>query len=212
MMRSILSLIILALLSACGAGANSGPSGPLTWYEARWEGVHPQELDNSCGIASLITILNSHFGEQYTEPELITEYFTIASEAEIAEAMGKGISRDELRLLAEHIGYEARGLTLTYDALQSAVQNLPALVYVEIGRLKHFVVVRGASQSEVWVADPSVGNSIYSTEEFLAMWKGQTALFVAKDVATIDQAFLAAPPGVQPSLTEMRRSMILGGN
>ena len=109
-------------------------------------------------------------------------------------------------------GCEARGLTLTYDALQSAVQSLPALVYVEIGRLRHCVVVRGASSDKVGVADASVGNSIYSTEEFLAMWKGQTALFVAKDVATIDQAFLAAPPGVQPSLTEMRRSMILGGN
>ena len=51
-----------------------------------------QELDNSCGIASLATILHYHLhDERWDERGLIEQFMRRASTEELAEAMKKGL-------------------------------------------------------------------------------------------------------------------------
>ncbi|MDO8260283.1 MAG: hypothetical protein Q7T50_02150, partial [Candidatus Magasanikbacteria bacterium] len=63
----------------------------------RWQGVVKQDLDFSCGIASVATILKYHFGEiDTTEKELLQDFIKKLSEQELNEVFEKGASLAQL--------------------------------------------------------------------------------------------------------------------
>lgn len=86
-----------------------------TWDDVRWGGIVAQELDNSCGLASLLTIMQGHFGDmRYNEKTLLKEYFENADESDIAQAMSNGLSLLELEHLAKSIGYKVVKKSIHY--------------------------------------------------------------------------------------------------
>ncbi len=164
--------MILAVILACaGCGFHPPPGTPLTWYDERWGNVTEQELDNSCGLASLRTIAYYHFGHEISERELLTRYVETQSNEAIARAMKEGVSLLELEHLAQSFDYQTRRSMLSIDELARVVSFAPVIVYLEVDRFRHFAVVRGMSKTEVLLADSSRGNVRYSREAFLAEWK-----------------------------------------
>lgn len=217
---------VIALAGAAVAGCSFTPPQrtPATWLDERWGGVTQQELDNSCGLASLVTIMHHHFGEEITERDLLT-YYLASTEAEaIAEAMRSGLSLLELDRLAHGRGFATRRAMFTFDELARITQFAPVLVYLDVAGFRHFAVVRGIGEHEVLLADSSRGNVRYSHEAFMGEWRapdslldqwerpGGLVLFREGDaVEAMIGTLLSTPVSSTPeSFYTLRRGMLLG--
>lgn len=130
-----------------------------SWKTLRDEGIVKQDLDYSCGAASLATLLNAFYGQNVTEKQLL-------------DAMDIGDGRASFADMARALpqfGFRAQGFAASWEQLTQL--RMPVVVYVEHRRVEHFSVLRGISGNTVWLADPSLGNRTYSREQFLAMWQ-----------------------------------------
>ena len=56
--------VVLFLPFAFSLPVHASSNDPWTWEEVRFGGIVEQGLDNSCGLASLLTIMRSHFVHQ----------------------------------------------------------------------------------------------------------------------------------------------------
>lgn len=193
-----------------------------TWDEERWGEIEQQQLDSSCGLASLLTIMRHHYSDnRFDERSLLGAYISMASDEALKKAMRNGLSFIELEGLARSLGYAVMRKMLTLDALERVVAFVPVLVYLEIGALRHFAVVRGAGKEMVWLADPARGNVYHSRKQFLSEWrvpealrhewKNPGGLVIIHPSYPARSAFLASPPhGFPPSFFALRRQMLLG--
>ena len=129
------------------------------WKTLRDAQVVKQDLDYSCGAASLATLLNSFYGQDLTEEALL-------------KAMDKGDGRASFEDMAKALpkfGFRAQGFAASWEQLTRL--KMPVIVYVKHRKNDHFSVLRGINQDTVWLADPSLGNRTYSRQQFLAMWQ-----------------------------------------
>ena len=129
------------------------------WKTLRDAQVVKQDLDYSCGAASLATLLNSFYGQDLTEEALL-------------KAMDKGDGRASFEDMAKALpkfGFRAQGFAASWEQLTRL--KMPVIVYVKHRKNDHFSVLRGINQDAVWLADPSLGNRTYSRQQFLAMWQ-----------------------------------------
>jgi predicted double-glycine peptidase len=130
-----------------------------SWKTLRDQGIVKQDLDFSCGAASLATLLNSFYGQNVTEEALL-------------KAMDKGdgkASFDDMARALPQFGFRAQGFAASWEQLTRL--KMPVVVYVKNRKQDHFTVLRGISGNTVWLADPSLGNRTFSREQFLAMWE-----------------------------------------
>jgi ATP-binding cassette subfamily B protein len=118
-----------------------------------------EEMD--CGAACL-AMLCRHYGINITLGKL----------RELANVTAQGATLDSLARAGEALGFGARGVQCTYDALQGF--ELPFIVHWEG---YHYVIVYGVSPDHVWVADPAVGFKKLSVEEFERGWSGTCLVF-----------------------------------
>jgi predicted double-glycine peptidase len=129
------------------------------WKTLRDAQVVKQDLDDSCGAASLATLLNYFYGQDLTEEALL-------------KAMDKGDGRasfDDMAKALPKFGFRAQGFAASWDQLTRL--KMPVIVYVKHRKNDHFSVLRGINQDAVWLADPSLGNRTYSRHQFLTMWQ-----------------------------------------
>lgn len=217
-MRVVYSVITALLFVSCHAVQG----GRATWDEERWGEIETQELDNSCAVASLLTIMRHNFGDQrFDERALLAKYVEQASEEALARAMREGVSLLELETLAKSVGYKTVRKMFTLEELERVVTIVPVLVYLEIGSLRHFAVVRGMSADVVWLADPARGNVYHTREQFLGEWRTPEALrgqwtypgglIVMRQEGEFNLNLLREPASKLPSsFFELRRQMIIG--
>jgi predicted double-glycine peptidase len=206
-MRLMRGLLLTGALSlACGlapaqsaaapadanTAASPGPEGVLlaahsvsgfipvkSWKTLRDHRIVKQDLDYSCGAASLATLLNSFYGQNLTEEALL-------------KAMDKGDGRasfDDMARALTQFGFKAQGFAASWEQL--ARLKRPVIVYVKHRKDDHFSVLRGIDGDTVWLADPSLGNRTYSRAQFLSMWQTRQD----KDDAALAGMFLAVLPG-----------------
>lgn len=218
-MRVLWIFAIGMFLASC---ANITQGVRPTWDEERWGEIEQQQLDSSCGLASLLTVMRHHYGDhRFDERSLLGAYIDMASNEALKKAMRNGLSFLELEALAQSLGYTVMRKMLTLDALERIVAFAPVLVYLEIGALRHFAVVRGADKEMVWLADSARGNVYQSRKQFLSEWRTPEALrrewaspgglVIIHPSYTVRSAFLAPPPhGLPPSFFALRRQMLLG--
>lgn len=177
----------------------------------RWQGVVRQDLDFSCGIASVATILKYHFGEEnITEKELLQDFIKKLSEEELNEVFAKGASLAQLGDLFTDRNFVIRNWRLDIGELQKLTRALPAIVYLETPDFRHFAVVRGVSEYQVLLADPSRGNVKLTIDSFLAEWQGRRALLAARDQHVLKKALLETPESQNADARfELLRSMVI---
>ncbi|MBW3542041.1 MAG: peptidase domain-containing ABC transporter [Planctomycetes bacterium] len=87
---------------------------------------------------------------------------------DLASVGREGASFSSLAAAAEQLGYSTRALKLPFDRLRSL--ELPAIAH---WRGFHYVVVYQVKGDRVTVADPAVGVSRLTREEFEAGWTGR---------------------------------------
>ena len=130
-----------------------------SWKTLRDARVVKQDLDYSCGAASLATLLNAFYGQTVTEEVLL-------------KAMDKRDGRasfEDMQRALPQFGFKAQGFAASFEQL--ARLRMPVIVYLKHRSDDHFSVLRGISGDTVWLADPSLGNRSYSRAQFLEMWE-----------------------------------------
>jgi subfamily B ATP-binding cassette protein HlyB/CyaB len=118
-----------------------------------------EEMD--CGAACL-AMLCRHHGINITLGKL----------RELANVTTQGATLDSLARAGEALGFGARGIQCTFDAL--AGFELPFIVHWEG---YHYTVVYGISKDQVWMADPATGFRKLSVAEFERGWSGTCLVF-----------------------------------
>jgi len=140
--------------------------------------VIPQQRDFSCGAAALATILNKYWGENVTETGILVGIVATLSKPELEDRIKNGLTLTDLKRLLEKFGYQAVLGKLPVEKLKES--KIPLLVGITVNDFDHFVVVRGADDEFVYLADPAVGKMRVPIEEFEKQWQKNTVLVVIK--------------------------------
>lgn len=139
----------------------------LSWREIPFRTVVRQQYDYSCGSAAVATLLVFHYGIQVRENEVFTAMYERGDQARIREV---GFSMLDMRNYLETRGFQADGLRLSLDRL--AELDVPTIALITHDNYRHFVVVKGVSDTEVLVGDPTFGLVRYTREDFQEVWNG----------------------------------------
>lgn len=147
-----------------------------SWKELRDDHIVKQDLDYSCGAASVATLLNQFFYQNVTEEQIL-------------KIMDKGdlkASFLDMQKALDKLGFNAQGLAVSYNTLTNL--KSPVIVYIKHRKTDHFSVIRGINEQFVWLADPSLGNRILSKAQFLEVWQTRNdPLLAGKILAVIPQ-------------------------
>lgn len=175
---------------------------PLSAFKNR--NLVRQQLDYSCGAASVATIFNYFLGEDVTEEKVIKGLLTVGNTEKIIER--KGFSLLDMRKFAEYMGYEAAGYRTDLKGLVSL--DKPSIVPIVIRDYKHFVVFRGVANGRVFLADPAFGNITLLIHEFERIWHANVALVIKpKNGEFLDRLKITEKDMMMVGSDEVRRTL-----
>lgn len=138
-----------------------------SWRDIPFRTVVRQEHDYSCGSAALATLLTYHYGRRTTEAEAFREMYAEGDQAKIQKV---GFSMLDMKRFLLARGVQADGYRMTVEDFQRT--GRPAIVLIDLGRYRHFVVVKGVSNGKVLIGDPALGLKIFAAADFKRMWNG----------------------------------------
>jgi ATP-binding cassette subfamily B protein len=95
---------------------------------------------------------------------------SIAQLREHAGTDARGTTLAGLMTAAQRVGFSARGVRATPEALKQIA--VPAIAHWQENNRNHFVVIYGVSKSHVRIADPARGRRKLPMKEFLSGWTG----------------------------------------
>ncbi len=139
----------------------------MSWRDIPFRTVVRQQYDYSCGSAAVATLLRYHYGMSVNESEVFEAMFGHGDQSRIRQV---GFSMLDMRAYLETRGFSADGLRLSLDRLASL--HVPAIALISHDNYRHFVVVKGISDTQVLVGDPTFGLQTYTRAEFEAVWNG----------------------------------------
>jgi predicted double-glycine peptidase len=137
--------------------------------------VVKQALDYSCGAAALATLLIYYYGDVTSEAEILELLQSGLTKKELLVKAERGFSLLDLKRTALAKGYRAAGFRLKPGQLMQL--SAPVMVFVEPLGYKHFAVLRGVRNGEVYLADPARGNLRMRLDQFVQEWE-QGIVFV----------------------------------
>lgn len=129
-----------------------------SWKQIRDHNVVKQDLDFSCGAASIATLLNGYYSQKVTEEEVL-------------KIMDKGdlmASFDDMQRAISKLGFESKGYAVSFDTLKTL--KIPVIVYIKHRKTDHFSVISGINEQFVQLSDPSLGKLTLTKYQFLEMW------------------------------------------
>lgn len=133
-------------------------STKTTWWDTKRASVIKQDIDYSCGSASLATILTYFYNQPTTEAQIVKD---LALDKQMA-------SFQDLANVVEKYGFTGKGIATNYDSLKKI--KIPAIVYLNHNRTDHFSVLRAIDDTHVYLADPSWGNRTLTRKQFEKIW------------------------------------------
>ncbi|EAI6709960.1 peptidase C39 [Campylobacter upsaliensis] len=146
-----------------------------SYQEIKNEKVIRQNYEESCGAASLATLINILDDSNLTESDLLKAmsgqqlYTDMVSFADLNDAVKK-------------LGFQSKSYKIDRKILES-IMSVPILVKIEDDpRFPHFVVIINHKGNYLQIFDPSYGEYISSKREFYSIWdrynKGGFALII----------------------------------
>ncbi|WP_231392238.1 C39 family peptidase [Neisseria meningitidis] len=144
-----------------------------SWKARRDFNIVKQDLDFSCGAASVATLLNNFYGQTLTEEEVLKK---LDKEQMCA-------SFEDMRRIMPDLGFEAKGYALSFEQL--AQLKIPVIVYLKYRKDDHFSVLRGIDGNTVLLADPSLGHVSMSRAQFLDAWQTREGNLAGKILAVV---------------------------
>ncbi len=161
--------------------------------ELRMQGIKRQTKDYSCGAAALSILLKNYFEDKHEEQVILSDIVYRLSDKENLERMTEGFSMLDLKKSAQRLGYTADGVLLDQSAITAL--NGPVIILLRKKELKHFVVLKGATQGRAFIADPSQGHLRISLFELFSQWKGETLIIGREGFGLPKMHGLAIPKG-----------------
>ncbi|HGG8242789.1 TPA: C39 family peptidase [Neisseria meningitidis] len=144
-----------------------------SWKARRDFNIVKQDLDFSCGAASVATLLNNFYGQKLTEEEVLEKLDKEQMRA----------SFEDMRRIMPDLGFEAKGYALSFEQL--AQLKIPVIVYLKYRKDDHFSVLRGVDGNTVLLADPSLGHVSMSRAQFLEAWQTREGNLAGKILAVV---------------------------
>ncbi|HGO8192738.1 TPA: C39 family peptidase [Neisseria meningitidis] len=144
-----------------------------SWKERRDFNIVKQDLDFSCGAASVATLLNNFYGQTLTEEEVLKKLDKEQMRA----------SFEDMRRIMPDLGFEAKGYALSFEQL--AQLKIPVIVYLKYRKDDHFSVLRGIDGNTVLLADPSLEHVSMSRAQFLEAWQTREGNLAGKILAVV---------------------------
>jgi predicted double-glycine peptidase len=159
-------------VSVAGPVAIQGAGGSFSvsvasLKEKRWTNVVRQQYDFSCGSAAVATLLTYHYETPIDEAAVFKEMFARGDQAKI---QAEGFSMLDIKQFLDRRGLKSDGFRMSLDKL--AEIGVPAIVLINVGGYRHFVVIKGIEAKRILVADPAFGTTIWPRDRFEAAWGG----------------------------------------
>ncbi|AKM93218.1 C39 family peptidase [Neisseria meningitidis] len=179
--RFAASLLLAAVLPLCAHSFPFAEENPIaygkvkiqSWKERRDFNIVKQDLDFSCGAASVATLLNNFYGQTLTEEEVLKKLDKEQMRA----------SFEDMQRIMPDLGFEAKGYALSFEQL--AQLKIPIIVYLKYRKDDHFSVLRGIDGNTVLLADPSLGHVSMSRAQFLDAWQTREGNLAGKILAVV---------------------------
>lgn len=140
----------------------------LSYQEKRFLTVMRQEFDFSCGSAALASLLSYHYDHPVSER---TVFNSMLESADLEKVRQQGFSMLDMKRYLEEQGFTADGFRMPLEDLHSKIR-LPLIVLMDIDGFRHFVIVKGISDREVLVGDPTRGLKVFTHKDFVERWDG----------------------------------------
>ena len=157
----------------------------LSWKELKTQNVVMQGHDYSCGAAALATVQRYYWGDNVTERQVLNVVEKILTPEEITDRVLHGLSLADLQKTAQEMKYEATIGRISLSGLSGS--KVPVIVALHLDSYDHFVVVRGFSDGDVYLADPVRGKIRIDVNKFTEQWIDNALLVVAKPGETASQ-------------------------
>jgi hypothetical protein len=166
-------------------GAGGSFSVPVvSLKEKRWTNVVRQQYDFSCGSAAVATLLTYHYESPVDEARVFEEMFVRGNQPKI---QAEGFSLLDMKLFLDRRGLKSDGFRMTLDKLADI--GVPAIVLINTGGYRHFVVVKGIEADRILVADPAFGTTIWPRDRFEAAWGGGIILAAREGIEVAQENF-----------------------
>ena len=94
-----------------------------SWKALRDKGIVKQDLDYSCGAASIATLLNQQYGQEVTEAQVLDLMIELGQEEGMA-------SFADMQAVLPHLGFRIPG-----GSLMSPPQRLPQNCFTTLGSM-----------------------------------------------------------------------------
>lgn len=185
------------LLSAMSVMAGSmvlpGGAGIYTvdvtsFREAKFKTVYEQQYDYSCGSAALASLLTYHYDNEVSEQAVFKEMYEKGDRDKIQK---KGFSLLDMKHYAASHGFRADGFLIDLDKLVEV--GVPAITLIKNKGYMHFVLIKGVTDKEVLVGDPSLGVKAMPRNQFQSMWEGRVMFIIHNKLDTAREHFNAEP-------------------
>lgn len=136
--------------------------------EIRHEALITQRWDNSCGAATLATLLRYYKGVS-TNEEAVARGMLRQTDPLRVRVRG-GFSLLDMQRYLARIGFQGDGYARM--TLADLAQRTPMIVPITVHGYAHFVIVRRVGATGVNIGDPSFGNYAMDQSAFAAKWTG----------------------------------------
>src|SRR3546814_4791885 len=83
-----------------------------------------------------------------------------------AKIQAEGFSMLDIKQFLDRRGLESDGFRMSLDKLADI--GVPAIVLINTGGYRHFVVIKGIEAERILVADPAFGTTIWLSDRFEA--------------------------------------------
>lgn len=133
-----------------------------SWKELRDHNIEKQDLDFSCGAASIATLLNGYYKKSVTEEDVL----------KIMHKEDMMASFDDMHKALNKLGFQSKGYAISLETLIKL--KIPVIAYIKHRNNDHFTVVSGINENFVRISDPSLGRKTLSIQQFKKMWETRT--------------------------------------
>lgn len=185
------------LLSALSVMAGSmvlpGGAGIYTvdvtsFREAKFKTVYEQQYDYSCGSAALASLLTYHYENEVSEQTVFKAMYEKGDQEKIQK---KGFSLLDMKQYADSHGFRADGFRIDLDRLREV--GVPAITLIKNNGYMHFVLIKGVTDKEVLVGDPSLGVKALPRSQFESMWESRILFIIHNKLDAAREHFNAEP-------------------
>lgn len=182
------ALSVMAGTMVLPGGAGIYTVGVTSFREAKFKTVYEQQYDYSCGSAALASLLTYHYENKVSEQAVFKEMYEKGDQEKIHK---QGFSLLDMKHYAESHGFRADGFRIGLDKLVEV--GVPAITLIKNNGYMHFVLIKGVTDKEVLVGDPSLGVKAMPRSQFESIWKGRVLFIIHNRLDAAREHFNAKP-------------------